>query len=635
MDSKLNYTFQKNLKFFKNRYTELFNIIKNYKFKKISLIKTPYGYDIFLNHSRRFLYGQDPKIFVENQFQNAFQIVPDKGITKIKDDRNSYHLKLLEKLDEKFFSHPKFNYDKFKLHDKSLPYLFILGVGLGYHLEKLFNIYDVKNLFLLEPELEVFIASLYFFPYYKYLNNFKGNIHFCFSSNFETFENDVDIFLFKDLLNTQFIGIYKHINIPFFQAAQNYIILKNMKMKRGWGFYDDERLGLENAKENLNRNIPYLAKEEVKKDIQNYPIFICGSGPSLDMALDFIKKNQDKALVISCGTAIDVLEKNDIEIDFHFELERDKTKVKALTFLKKDKYNFPLIGPEVLYPKTFEIFEESYMFPREEFCGYYMYRPKVKPFDNSTPSVVNTAISFFLHVGFKNLYLFGVDFGFVEKDKHHAKDSIYYKGFKVNMEEEYFPFKGNFRNTVYTTNFFNWCRFSLEALISKFANKNIKIYNTSDGVYIQGTIPKKIQDISLKDNSFQKDEIKKEIKFLFSKNYKEIFNPKSKEEVLKSFFNYIKEIFSCVEDVKNIKDLQNTLTKVHITQEKLRQNYEDIYLLLRGTIRHAFYRLGLNFYRLEEFDKKTLEESLEIIKDTLEDIKCDFSNLIRDMNILK
>ncbi len=634
MESNLNYIFQKNLKFFKNKYIQLFNAIRNYKLKKISIVKTPYGYDIFLNHSKKFLYGQDPKIFVENQFKTSFQFVPDKSITRIKDNRSSYHLKLLEKIDDKFFSHPKFNYEKFKLHNKTLPYLFVLGIGLGYHLEKLFNIYKVKNLFLFEPELEIFIASLYFFPYYKYLNNFEGNIHFCFSSDFKIFERDVEIFLFKDLLNTQFIGIYKHINIPFFQAAQNYIILKNMKMKRGWGFYDDEKLGLENAKENLNKNLPYLEKENIKEEFQNYPIFICGSGPSLDMTLEFLKKNQDRALIVSCGTAIDVLEKNKISIDFHFELERDETKVKALTFLKKSKYNLSLIGPDVLFPKTFEIFEESYMFPREEFCGYYMYRPRVKPFDNSTPSVVNTAISFFLHVGFKNIYLFGVDFGFVQKDKHHAKDSIYYKGFKTNIEE-HFPFKGNFRKKVYTTNFFNWCRFSLEALISKFAHKNIKIYNTSDGVYIQGTVPKKIEDIHLKGISVGKDDVKKEIKSLFSRNYEKIFNPKSKKEIFESFSNYIKEIFSCIEDIKNINDLQNALTKLHITQERLRQNYEDIYLLLRGTIRHAFYRLALNFYRLEEFDIKTLEESLQIIKDTLKNIKYDFSTLIKDMNILK
>ncbi len=634
MDSKLLYTFEKNLRYFKQKYPNLYNVVKKIKPRKVKLEKTPYGYDIYLNFSKRFFYGQDINTFIENQFKTSFKIVPDKSIGKIQDTRNSFHLKLLEEIDNIFFSNKHFTPNKFKL-DKQIPFLFLLGIGLGKPLEKILEKFEIKNLFIFEPEVEVFILSLYTFPYYKYFEKIYGNIHFCFSSKFDVFEKDVEIFLYKDLLNTQIISIYNHLpQIPLFKAAENYIILQNMKMKRGWGFYDDEKLGLENAKENLNKNIPYLSIQKVKEDIKNYPVFICGSGPSLDEALPLIKKYQDKALIISCGTAIDVLRKNNIKIDFHFELERDETKVKALTFLNEEKYNFPLIGPEVLYPKTFEIFKESYMFPREEFCGYYMYRPKVKPFENSTPSVVNTAVSFFLNVGFKNLYLFGVDLGFVDKEKHHSKDTIYFKGFKPNIEE-IFPFKGNFRKQVYTTNFFNWCRFSLENLISKF--KDAKVFNTSDGVYIQGTTPLKLENFErfFTSLSLKKEKVISHIKNLFSKDYKETFNPKSKEEVLRDFRVYTNKVLDLLTDINSLKEFQKILENLHKLQENLRKDYEDIYLLMRGTFRHAFYRAGLNFYRLENFDKNVYKRFKNILENYIEKIYKDFEKVILDMNILK
>ena len=52
------------------------------------------------------------------------------------------------------------------------------------------------------------------------------------------------------------------------------------------------------------------------------PVFVVGNGPSLDSSLAFLKKNSDDIIIISCGTAIRALLKNNIKPDLHIEMER-------------------------------------------------------------------------------------------------------------------------------------------------------------------------------------------------------------------------------------------------------------------------------------------------------------------------
>src|SRR5690606_9866281 len=44
---------------------------------------------------------------------------------------------------------------------------------------------------------------------------------------------------------------------------------------------------------------------------------------------------------------------------------------------------------------------------------------------NGTPTCTNAAIAVAMHLGFRNVYLFGMDFGFRNREKHHAAGSVY------------------------------------------------------------------------------------------------------------------------------------------------------------------------------------------------------------------
>ena len=65
-----------------------------------------------------------------------------------------------------------------------------------------------------------------------------------------------------------------------------------------------------------------LRHQTLDKKYAKLPVFVIGSGPSLDNDIPFIRKNQDKAIVVACGTAIDTLYHAGIKPDFYACTER-------------------------------------------------------------------------------------------------------------------------------------------------------------------------------------------------------------------------------------------------------------------------------------------------------------------------
>ena len=68
------------------------------------------------------------------------------------------------------------------------------------------------------------------------------------------------------------------------------------------------------------------------------PVFIIANGPSLDDSIDVIAANKDRAILISCGSAISALHKVGIKPDIHVETERTKIVYDFLVNLNDPEY---------------------------------------------------------------------------------------------------------------------------------------------------------------------------------------------------------------------------------------------------------------------------------------------------------
>ena len=96
-------------------------------------------------------------------------------------------------------------------------------------------------------------------------------------------------------------------------------------LSSGWGFFDDNIISISHCVENVRKNLPFLITgKSLDENWSNIPVFVVGNGPSLDMAIDTLKKLQDNVIILSCGSALSALHKAGIRPDIHVQVERTK-----------------------------------------------------------------------------------------------------------------------------------------------------------------------------------------------------------------------------------------------------------------------------------------------------------------------
>jgi len=129
----------------------------------------------------------------------------------------------------------------------------------------------------------------------------------------------------------------------------------------------------------------------------------------------------------------------------------------------------------------------------------------------SYPTVSNFAIDCALELGFKQIYLFGVDLGFVDFRHHHSKQSGYYledgeelieyaRAYDTSLTVE-----GNLRPFVNTKYEFKMSKTIIELALGN-ANADVDVYNLNDGAKIKRTIPLEPENILILSDAHKKAE---------------------------------------------------------------------------------------------------------------------------------
>ncbi len=386
--------------------------------------------------------------------------------------------------------------------------------GIGPQLETLFDNNEVEKLFICEPNRDLFNASLYLIDWAGILRRIDETGGRLYINVGDDGSN-----LFKDLLNQFYaVGPYILANTYFYQTYNNVTMEHTISQLReqlqvviamGENF-DHARYGIAHTKETICRKYPLLISKPANKlslADKDVPIFIVGNGPSLDSAIDNIKLLKERAIVVSCGTALMPLYKNGIVPDFHAEIEQNRStfdwscRIDDFDYLKK----VDLLSCNGIHPDTCELFRNTYIAFKEGESSTVsslnlLGQKNYEELQFAYPTVSNFAINLFTLLGFQQLYLFGIDLGFVQQDKHHSKQSGYYDkqgNEKYSYKERHntnIVVPGNFRQTVFTKYEFKVSKAIIERTLAK---KQIDCFNTSDGALILGTKPLKVDDILL------------------------------------------------------------------------------------------------------------------------------------------
>ncbi len=492
----------KNLNLFKSYGSSLYDEYINYT---PEIFDIAYDKDNHLNlinkHTFEPVYRSEPKAFCQKQVADYIKaphhLKAGHVIGKENPICHFFQYDYLEKIKRQYIDdYNGFNGD---IH-APIGLMLVNNCGLGYHLIELVEQLNINNLLIFEEFRDSFYASLHTVDWQIILDYFdkKGRSLHLFiglddTTNLMNLAHVIKTAGFHNAVNAFH---YKHFKSPrsdafFIRLHNEYHFAIN-----GFGFLEDEQIGIAHTAINLNNGLHLLNNNQPQKEMP--PIFITGNGPSLDDLFDVIKSYQDKAIIMSCGSSIGTLIKAGIIPDIHIETERTYMTTKML-----EEFNVPdilktidLITLNTMAPEVLPMFNQAYICIKADDAAALIIDDDIgeryQPLSFPNPTCVNMGLSVALRLGFRQLFFAGVDLGMKDERIHHAKSSQYFDNsnsmlFLADEDEPITLAKGNFSENIFTTPTHEKTKNVLSITLSHYPNA--KAYNLNDGIFIEGSIP--------------------------------------------------------------------------------------------------------------------------------------------------
>jgi len=477
----------------------------------------------------------------------------------------------------------------------TIPFLILFGIGTGEYIKKILEEKKVLNLIIVDNNYEFLKLSMHLINWQEIFTIAKENntIIKIMIGDKRISKEVFDYIYSYNPMYIYYIQFLVHINSADFDSIIKTLHEELDMLKLGWGFYEDEKISLNNTIMNLKKT-KYIFEGS---NFINHPVVVVGAGPSLDNDIKLLKEIHTKAIIISCGTALRTLWKYGIKPDFHVDIERLKGTYKALLQVdKKFLKEVTLVGLSVLHPKVKTLFNDFAIFLRPNDAGGSCVS-KYRKFKYGSPTCVNAGFDLALSLNPERIYLLGVDCGFRDPSLHHAEDNINiieestnYKKQVDYMENKTYP--GNFSDEFLTSNILLWSKYYLEFAYKKYteAGSRINVYNCSDGLKINGAKPRVFNSYDFKDLPIKEDIRKVFIEYsqneLFEQLDKNLNNAeKCFEETISKFLTKIKE-----KDIKDIDEAVYFLDKSFDLINKEISKNKIVYSLTSGSLK-LFYSI--------------------------------------------
>ncbi|MGE5545704.1 MAG: 6-hydroxymethylpterin diphosphokinase MptE-like protein [Solirubrobacterales bacterium] len=387
-------------------------------------------------------------------------------------------------------------------------FAFVLGCGLGHHLPVLVEKLDAPHIVVCEAFVEFLRASLHAIDWAQLIERCdeKGKtLHIVCANSPARMLNGIGAVMTE--VGPMFLdGSYflQHYGFWLYDEVHRLLVNELPRQMVARGYYEDERKMLRNAATNLHRQTFHLQEGEYRL-CHDAPAFLVGAGPSIDQDIETIRKWRDHAVLFSSGSALQVLLRNGIIPDYHTELENTYSVYEKLAHILEDNAHlFPdgvfrgikLIASATLNPNSMPLFDDITLFFRDSSCSTLAFAGRHRILRGAAPTVANTSLTAAVHMGFREIYMFGFDCGWRDETAHHTKDSIYYTSdtFKTDKMINEYTLPGNFGGTMGSSMIFDWSRSMLEEALAAFCPT---AFNCSDGALINGAVPKVGESIDL------------------------------------------------------------------------------------------------------------------------------------------
>ena len=531
---------------------------------------------------------------------------------------------------------------KFPFDGKTIPLIIVFGMGFGYHIIKLIREFDIQHMIVIEPTGVFLNLSLYSIEWkeiFEYFGNDrrKRSFNVIVSDDVEAIKKELGKIIMA--INPSYIVntfLFEHFSSPFFEDVIEHLKTEHVVNPHMWGTIDSELSTLKHALGAVNYKLPiYYGNKPLDDDV---PVFIVGNGPSLDNLYDVIKAFSEKALIVSCGTAIKSLYRSGIKPDIHIVADWQDINYELAKEIEDFLRDVYILGAIISHPGIPKLGKKGGVFlSGKANVGSIIFPDYIARLEYSIPTVVATAVSLLSHMGFRRFYLLGVDLGSKSPAIHHSLKSDYhtpgsklynFKEFGFNMEVE-----GNFGGKVYTNEVLIHTKKNLEKLINKFS---LDVYNLSDGSKIEGSKPMRPDQLSL-NKSLNKEKIIRRIFQNFKKSYLKDMNPQLiVENMVEDIEAYMKAVFPKLKSVKDLKSLIELFSDLHFTLISIglrrgdMNRYPLFYLIGSSLYKYEMLILTLAFGLREKNLISVLSERfISVIREYLKVAKSELENLLK------
>lgn len=376
--------------------------------------------------------------------------------------------------------------------DQASHFAIVFGLGLGLHLDPLIEFTSCVELIIIEPNFDNLYHSLFVADWRALFDKTAQAgraVHLVLEKDQASIASHLrklirlggpalidGVYLFQHYPSS----LLTEARLSFNRDFSIHIL--------GLGFFEDELMMMANAVENLKKtNLRVLASPQLPR---SEPVIICGSGPSIDGNLEVIAAQRDRAIIVSMGSAIRTLLVHGIRPDFHIETENHPENAANVVRAAEEfgLAGITLIGASTVRTVMTEQFDDVILYHRDRQSPTEVFGRGIDNMGSSGPVVANAALVTLAHLGFRNLYLFGVDMGSRQADHYHSVDTPI--GIGENKEwasQSRQPTPANFGGDAFAETILNWSRLGFESVLN--IHRDIRVVNCSDGARIRLTTP--------------------------------------------------------------------------------------------------------------------------------------------------
>lgn len=332
-------------------------------------------------------------------------------------------------------------------------YVLIYGFGLGYHIQKFIEWYPDKLLYILEPDLEMFLTAIEAVDLRETLSH----------ANIRVFAVGSELAIREELLQllySQAIGECSVITLPVYNKLNGQLLAEFQNdIQRTLLTYQSNaatasafnKKWLENTLRNLPINMQTPPATGLKDTIRDVPAVIVGSGPSLKNDIDVLRELKNHALIIAAGSSIQALLHHGIEP--HLIVSMDAGEANYRVFQKIDVSSIPMLYVPLIHSKIVKECRPNMFhayFDMDTVSQYHMFDNEPAFF--STGSVTGTAIQAAVYFGCRQIVFMGQDLSYpnetyyTEGVTHISQKSI--NRFVANATELVENVQGSYNKTA-------------------------------------------------------------------------------------------------------------------------------------------------------------------------------------------